>query len=141
MRRNSNASGAGSRSTSQGFSLLEVMVVVLIIGILAAIAYPSYSEHVRKTRRMAGGACLLAVAQQMERFYTSNLTYEGAVANTAMCQDNALNFYNVDVESTPSTYVVNAVPRAAHSGDACGTLSVNQTGSQDATGSAGSSCW
>lgn len=131
----------GSLHACKGFSLLEVMVVVLIIGIIAAIAFPSYNEHVRKTRRAAGGACASAVAQQMERFYTANLTYEGAVANTASCHNNALNFYDIDVESTPSTYTVSAVPKGPHAGDACGTLSLDQAGVQGATGTGVSSCW
>lgn len=129
------------RKASKGFSLLEVMVVVLIIGIIAAIAFPSYNEHVRKSRRAAGVACVSAVAQQMERFYTANLTYDGAVANPASCHDNALNFYNIELDATPSTYTVRAVPTGAHSGDACGTLSVDQAGVQSATGTASSSCW
>lgn len=141
MRSMSNIPAQSFRRIPRGFSLIEVMVVVLIIGVIAAIALPSYNEHVRKTRRMAGGACAMAVAQQMERFYTANLTYEGIVANTASCQDNALNFYDIEVESAATTYTVSAIPARNHAGDACGTLSVNQAGTQAATGTAGTNCW
>ena len=126
-----------ARSTS-GFTLIEVMVVVAIIGIIASIALPSYNEHVRKTRRAAGGACVLAVAQQMERFYTANMTYSGAVANTAICQDSALDHYNVGVVANGRTYTVSAAPTGGHSGDAGGTLRVNQAGTRT---SGGTNCW
>ena len=59
---------------ARGFTLIELMVVVAIIAILAAIAYPSYTNHVVKTRRAAATACVMEAAHFMERYYTTNLT-------------------------------------------------------------------
>jgi type IV pilus assembly protein PilE len=56
----------------KGFTLIEIMVVVAIIAILAAIALPSYSEYMARTRRGTAASCLLEVGQLVERHYTKN---------------------------------------------------------------------
>lgn len=126
-------------SRASGFTLVELMLVVAIIGILASIALPSYNEHVRKARRTAGAACAAAVAQQAERYYTTNLRYTGFAADTSICEPKALEYYNILVATpTNRSYTVSASPIGAQSGDSCGVLSVTQTGakSPDTAG-----CW
>src|SRR5690606_1839164 len=65
-------SGMGKTGTVHGFTLMEVLIALLIIGILAAIAYPSYQEQVRQTRRAECTGALMALASAMERHYTEN---------------------------------------------------------------------
>lgn len=130
------------KRTAAGFTLIEVMVVVAIVGILASIALPSYLEHQRKARRAAGAACVSAVAQAMERHYTTALTYTTAPAVATLddrCEPEVLTFYNIGRNNLAAkTYTITAAPFGRQNGDTCGTLSLNQAGVKT-PGTAG--CW
>ena len=129
-----------NRSKEQhGFTLIELMVVVAVIGILAAIALPSYNRYVQKTRRSAASACLVESAQFMERFYTTNMTYAGATLPGSECMNETGPFYAITLAAqTASTYTVQAAPHGAQAGDSCGTLSLTSTGAKSPTTTG---CW
>jgi type IV pilus assembly protein PilE len=130
----------------QGFTLVEMVIVVLIISILAAIAYPAYQNHVIKTRREAAKGCLLEMQQFMERYYTTNLRYDqpmggGAAVALPPCQagTDVTNHYQVGFNGAPTrtAYQLRAVPqgRQATVDTYCGTMSVNNQGVKAKTGS------
>ena len=133
------------RSNLRGFSLIELMITVAVVGILAAIAYPSYQDYLLRARRSSAAACLLELSQFMERHYTSNLSYQGATLPSNQCRNDLAAWYAFSV-SIPDmrSYALQAVPRGiqATRDTQCGTLSIDQTGLKGETGSGSvSNCW
>lgn len=125
-----------------GFSLLELMIVVAIIGILASIAYPSYQEQVASGKRVDAQANLLSLAQHMEREYTENGNYTGAVLpyNEAP-KDGADKSYDLSIlpSSTAAvSYTLRARPKNGMVGDRCGDMTVTHIGQKTA---AEADCW
>lgn len=128
----------------QGFTLVEMVIVVLIISVLAAIAYPAYQNHVIKTRREAAKGCLLEMQQFMERYYTTNLRYDqpmggGAAVALPPCQagTDVTNHYTLRLDAvTQRTYTLSATPRNLQlvKDTYCGTLGVNNAGNKTKTG-------
>ena len=114
----------------QGFSLIEVMIVVVIIGILASIAYPSYTRYVERAQVSDGQSGLLQAAQVMERCYTANMRYENCTAPSASPE----GYYSIDFasgEPTATTYILEATGeegRVADSDAVCHILTINHRG-------------
>ncbi len=80
-----------------GFTLIELLVVVAIIGVLAAIAIPMYSTHLKNTQRADAKAALVEAAQNMERFYMRNNTYE----DSGGPDPTETQFYDLDFVGLP----------------------------------------
>lgn len=142
-----------------GFTLMELMIVVVIVGILAGFAYPSYLEQMRKTRRAECAGNLASLANGMERFFTINNTYAGTAAagppgsptgavfpSTTCPIEGGAATYNLVVNAAgASTFDVRAVPTGVQADDKCGTLTMTNRGLRGVTGqSAGvtaAQCW
>ena len=136
-----------------GITLIELMIVVVIVGILAAIAYPSYQGNVRDSRRAECAGALSSLANAMERFYSVNGSYLGAAtagANTgapavytATCPADGGNAtYNLTIAAaTPSTYQVRATPVGDQANDECGSLSLTGTGVKGVIGADAGVTW
>lgn len=135
----------------RGFTLIEVMVTVAIVGLLAAIALPNYQRYVTDSRRRAAAACLLESAQFMERFYTTNLRYDQDAAgnNVALpnttCQNDLVDFYAFTIDAVaPRTYTLVATAKGVQAtrDTKCGNLSVNQAGVKSISGAGTlAECW
>ena len=136
----------------RGFTLIEIMVVVALIGILASIALNSYQSSTRKSRRYAAQSCLMEQAQYMERYYTtasSTMSYTGAVLPaSAACRTNLASHYTFSLPAAANSsqaFSVQAAAIGTQRGDTqCTTLALNQAAQQtssSATGTTTTGCW
>ena len=126
------------RQRVRGITLLELMIVVVIVGILAAIAYPSYQEYVLRSHRADAQADLLELAQWLERRYTVNNQYSGTLPFNQTPRSGAAR-YNLTVTfPNNQSFTLTATPAGAQAGDTCGTMTINQLG---ATTAAQANCW
>ncbi len=136
-----------------GFTLVEIVIVVLVIGILGAIAYPAYTDSVMRSKRAAARACLSNFATFMERFYTTNMRYDEDASGTAVAlpaldcataQNTGENYTYSLAAVAVNSFSLQAVPKGhqASQDTQCATLSLTNTGVKGASGSGGEAhCW
>ena len=133
----------GRRQT--GFSIVELMIVVAIIGLLAGIGVPSYRDYVNKGKRTEGKAALTAAAARLERYYTQNNCYPSAACGNPTSPDSATALtnagipgfsgdtaakaaYNISLSVTPQAFTVTASPASPFTDPLCGNLTLTNTG-------------
>jgi type IV pilus assembly protein PilE len=128
---------------NKGFTLVELMITVLVVGILASIAFPSYKEYMRKSKRAEARSALMQASMNMERYFSSNNIYSGATAGTVFPSSSASNNYSISIASVDDqTYSLVATPLQGQADDPCGKLLLNQAGQKSVTGTLSSDkCW
>ena len=138
------------RSAGRGFTLLELVFAVAIVGLLLAVAYPSFMQQIAKSRRTEAKSVLLACAQLLERHNSQSGNYAaGSDAGVAAaCLGTTRNgYYSLPDGNVPAaaagTYMIQATPIGAQAGDACGTFAYAQDGTKSVSGASlpSASCW
>lgn len=137
------ASGAcGKRRSALGFTLIELMIVVAVVAILAAVAVPGYQDQVRKSRRAQAKADMVEYSQRAERFHTVNNTYQGfTLPTTQSPREGTVSRYVLGIQQTASTFTITATPQSTQSKDKCGTMTINQAGVKTPAEATVSGCW
>lgn len=133
---------SGKRYPYQGFTLIELMITVAIVGIIAAIAYPSYTQYIINSRRVDAQQALVSFATAMERWRSQNMTYMGAAtgggdtgspADTLFPStapvDGSDSFYNLTIASAAvNSFILRATPVAGTSQEGDGYLELLSDG-------------
>ena len=120
----------GRRDDADGFTLIEVLVAIVIVGILAAVAFPAYKEQVARTRRSEAQTVLLEDAQYMQRYYAANNTYNASEVPAALTYpvaprgaSGAAMAYAITLAASSSTgFTLQATPTNAMATDRCGAF-------------------
>lgn len=132
---------------NKGFTLIEILVVVVIIGILISIAVPAYTQYVLRSRRADAVGGLSEASQILERCYTVNFSYNSANC-PAIAAETTNGYYTMTLTAAANTYTITAVPTAGSpqlQDKDCQEFAINNNGNKTASNEAGVSngavCW
>lgn len=130
-----------TKRTSRGFTLMEVMIVVAIVGILAAIVFPNYQEHVLRGNRAEGQALLTTAAARQERYRAQNNNYARSVAELyGGAKASETGKYDLGVNGDGTDYTLTATPTFSDAD--CGNFTLDEKGERGVAGSKGKDhCW
>lgn len=122
----------------RGFTLIEMMIAVAVIGLLASVAIPAYQNYIREARRADAFTGLLDLQARQERWRVNNTTYGATANHTAMGFSDTTDFYSFTSTGNSATaYTLTAVAQGSQTSDTgCTTLTVNQAGAKTPT-----ACW
>ena len=141
----------------RGVTLMELMIVVAIISMIAAFAYPSYTQYIVSTKRTAATSTLLQIADRQQQFFMDNKSYTGDLTNLGFAAsplyvsddgnsvaagdaDAVYLFSLVNVGATTYTAIAAPLGGQLKRDPECGSLTTNQAGARDALGG-GTDCW
>lgn len=140
-----------SYNRQDGFTLIELMIVVAIIGILGAIAYPSYTSYVQRAHRADAQAGLLQAQQWLERASTATGVYPTELPDALTWANDNSKRYTIGFadDNTEMAFILEATPKqqGPQASDECGTYTLSHTGIRGAAGkkqgesSYNASCW
>lgn len=140
-----------ARIRLHGFSLIEILVVVTIMGILLAIAVPAYTGYITKARRALAKSSLLDLAQREEKYYSLNNTYTVSASNLGYPagttfpmaikgSDDTTTYYTIAAPTltaatttAPAMFSATAAPTGPQAGDECGSFGIDSLGRQTAS--------
>lgn len=134
----------------QGFTLIEIMIVLAIIGIVAAIAVPSYASYITKANRTDAMQFLLEVAGEQQRFFSENNAYASAMSalgyGTEDTAGSPEGHYTISISApdNASSYVLSATPADGSTqvkDDVCQVFTVDSTGAKGNAGGSSDDCW
>lgn len=133
----------------QGFTVIELLIAVAILGVLSAIAIPSYLDNVARSRRAEAKTVLLQVASEQERFFSSNNTYttnDFPLTGVADGRESESGYYDVSVAACGggaigNCFVATATAQNEQAGETCTTLTFSNTGVRGSTGADADECW